>query len=327
MRPNLPNGAVGAVPVRVQPKTNGHLFVSKGVDTIAPMPFEPVGKVAVITGSAGGIGLGIARAFTSVGMRIVLSDIDTDRVETAAAELRANGHDAIGVGTDVSQLTSVQALAEAAMDTYGRVDVLCNNAGVAMFAKIVETTIQDWEWTLGIDLWGPIYGVKTFLPLIERNPEQGHINSTSSIAGLVAGATVAPYNVAKHAVVALMATLERELRSSKSLHHASVLCPGPINTDIGRNSVRRRHTDAAAATTKVAPLDRATGSEPGRKLGDKMTNALSLGMDPDEVGRLVLDGILNDRFWILTHPKLLRHVREQLDLTESDGLLTKGRLV
>lgn len=296
------------------------------------MPFEPIGKVGVVTGAAGGIGLGMARAFAGAGMRVVLSDIDADRVEASAGELRAAGHEAVGIATDVSQRKSVEALAEAAMDTFGRVDVLCNNAGVAMFAKIAETTIQDWEWTLGIDLWGPIYGVKTFLPLIERNSEQGHINSTSSIAGLVAGATVAPYNVAKHGVVALMASLERELRSSKSLHRASVLCPGPINTGIGRNSVRRRHADAATDNTyntdnTGAALDRATASEPGRKLGDKMSNALSMGMDPDEVGRLVLDGILNDRFWIFTHPKLLRHVREQLDLTESDGLLTKGRLV
>ena len=101
------------------------------------------------------------------------------------------------------------------MDTFGAVHVLCNNAGVGTFGPISTMSIDDWEWTLAIDLWGPIYGVKTFLPLIEQQ-EQGHINSTASIAGLVAGGTAGPYNVAKHGVVALMATLERELRSAHS---------------------------------------------------------------------------------------------------------------
>lgn len=285
------------------------------------MGFQPQGKVAVITGAAGGIGLGMARAFADAGMSVVLSDVDAERVEASASELRGAGHSALGVRTDVSKLDEVRSLAEAAMDTYGRVDVLCNNAGVAMFAKIADTTIEDWEWTLGIDLWGPIYGVKTFLPLIERNPEGGHINSTASVSGLIAGAAVAPYNVAKHGVVALMASLEREFRVSKSNHRASCLCPGPINTGIGPNSVRHRRA------AKAAGGQQAQATAPGRKLGDKMADALSGGMHPDDVGRLVLEAILGDSFWIFTHPGLLKHAREQLDLSISDRLLTKGRLV
>ena len=282
------------------------------------MAFAPQDKVAVITGAAGGIGLGMARAFAGVGMKVVLSDLDATRVEASAAALRAAGHDAIGVATDVSQRADVESLAGAVMDTHGRVDVVCNNAGVAVFSKISESTIEDWEWTLGIDLWGPIYGVKTFLPLIERNPEGGHINSTASVAGLIAASGAGPYNVAKHGVVALMATLERELRSSRSAVRASVLCPGAINTGIGANSVRQRRSVSTA---------RAQGSEPGRKLGDKMASALATGMDPDQVGRLVLEAILEERFWIFTHPPLLRHVTEQLDLSRADGTLTRGRLV
>ena len=122
--------------------------------------FEPHGKVAVITGAAGGIGLGMARAFTAAGMSVVMSDIDADRIEAAASGLRADGHDAIGVQADVSKLGDVQAMADAAMDTHQRVDVLCNNAGAAVFAKLFNVTIDDWEWTLGVDLWGPIYGTK-----------------------------------------------------------------------------------------------------------------------------------------------------------------------
>jgi NAD(P)-dependent dehydrogenase (short-subunit alcohol dehydrogenase family) len=297
------------------------------------MNFEPQDKVAVITGAAGGIGLGMARAFADAGMKVVIADIEADRLEATAANLRTAGYDALGVPTDVSRLDSVEALAAATMDTYGRVDVLCNNAGAAMFSTIAETTIEDWEWTVGLNLWGPIYGIKTFLPLIQRNTEPGHINSTASIAGLVAGGTVAPYNVTKHGVVALMATLERELRSAKSLHRASVLCPGPINTGIGRNSVRLRRAAGNAAVSRpvsgddVATVDRAPGSATGQKLTDKMSSALGGGMDPDTVGKIVLDAIMNDRFWIFTHKKLLKHVREQYELMETSDLLSRGKLV
>lgn len=179
--------------------------------------FEPRDKVAVVTGAAGGIGLGIARAFTEAGMSVVLAGIDADRVEAAAVGLRDGGHDAIGVRTDVSKLDSVQALADAAMDSHGRVDVLCNNAGAAVFAKLFNVTVDDWEWTLGIDLWGPIYGIKVFQPIIQDTAtDGGHINTTSSVSGLVAGAAAGPYNVAKSGVIALMATLEREFRIAKS---------------------------------------------------------------------------------------------------------------
>jgi NAD(P)-dependent dehydrogenase (short-subunit alcohol dehydrogenase family) len=294
--------------------------------------FEPQDKVAVITGAAGGIGLGMARAFADAGMKVVIADIEADRLAATAEDLRTAGFDALGVATDVSRLDSVEALAEAAMDSYGRVDVLCNNAGAAMLSTIAETTIEDWEWTVGLNLWGPIYGVKTFLPLIQRNSEPGHINSTSSIAGLVAGGTVAPYNVTKHGVVALMATLERELRSAKSPHRASVLCPGPINTGIGRNSVRLRRAagpgNATRPVSAAAPTaDSAPGSTAGQKLTGNLSTALSGGMDPDIVGRIVLDAIMNDRFWIFTHKKLLKHVREQYELMETSDLLTRGKLV
>ncbi len=283
------------------------------------MGFEPHDKVAVITGAAGGIGLGMARAFAGAGMKVVLADFDALRVAESAAALRGDGHDAVGVVTDVSKRADVEALAEAAMDTHGRVDVLCNNAGVALLSKIAESTIEEWEWTLGIDLWGPIYGVKTFLPLIERNVEGGHINSTASVAGLIAASGAGSYNVAKHGVVALMATLERELRSARSIHRASVLCPGAINTGIGGNSVRQHRALLVGSTSN--------SSDTGRKIGDRMSSALAAGMDPNDVGRLVLDAIRGEQFWIFTHPSLLRHATEQLALAESERLLTKGRLV
>jgi NAD(P)-dependent dehydrogenase (short-subunit alcohol dehydrogenase family) len=276
-----------------------------------------VGRVAVVTGGAAGIGLGMVRAFAGEGMRVVIADVRKDAIDAAVAELTGQGHEAIGVPTDVSKLSEVEALAAATLDTFGHVHVLCNNAGVGTFSPISRTSIDDWEWMLGIDLWGPIYGVKTFLPLIERE-EQGHINSTASIAGLVAGGAAGPYNVAKHGIVALMTTLERELRSAKSSVRTSVLCPGAVNTGIGRNSVdsRRAHQGKEPARSSVE----------GDKLSETVSAALASGMNPDDVGRLVLDAILTDTFWVFTDPRLLRHVQEQVATMVDERALSRLRL-
>jgi NAD(P)-dependent dehydrogenase (short-subunit alcohol dehydrogenase family) len=274
------------------------------------------GRVAVVTGAAAGMGLGMVRAFAGAGMRVVAADVRHEALDAAVAALRADGHEVTGVVTDVSRLADVEALAEATLDTYGAVHVLCNNAGVGLFSTIAKTTIDDWEWILGIDLWGPIYGIKVFLPLIERE-EEGHINATSSLAGLLAGGAAGPYNVAKHGVIALMATLERELRAAKSPVRTSVLCPGAVNTQISRNSLDSRRSRRGQATGRTAE---------GDKIAGKLVDALAHGMDPDEVGHLVLDGILNDRFWIFTDHRLLRHVQEQVDTMVTDGALSRLRL-
>jgi NAD(P)-dependent dehydrogenase (short-subunit alcohol dehydrogenase family) len=274
------------------------------------------GRVAVVTGAAAGMGLGMVRAFAGGGMRVVAADVRADALDEAVAALRADGHDVIGVPTDVSKLSDVEALAQATLDAFGAVHVLCNNAGVGLFSPIAKTTIDDWEWVLGIDLWGPIYGIKVFLPLIEQQDE-GHINATSSVAGLLAGGAAGPYNVAKHGVVALMATLERELRAAKSPVRTSVLCPGAVNTDISRNSIASRRARRGQATGRTAE---------GDKLADKLTGALAGGMDPDEVGHLVLEGILNDTFWIFTDPRLLRHVQQQVETMVNERSLTRLRL-
>jgi len=270
------------------------------------------GKVAVVTGAGSGIGLGMARAFAGAGMRLVLADIEVPALDAAVAELRAAGHEAIGVRTDVSKLAEVEALATATMDTYGAVHVLCNNAGVGVAAPIGETSIADWEWTLAIDLWGPIYGVKTFLPLITAQGE-GHLNSTASMAGLLAGPTLGAYNVAKHGVVALMASLERDLRVARSPIRASVLCPGPINTKITQ-SERNRPADSAAEHVQTAQGDKFWGN---------LTALLSQGMDPDEVGTMVLDAIVQERFWVLTHPKMGRLVQAQVEAMLGDQSLVR----
>ena len=270
------------------------------------------GRVAVITGAGSGIGRGMARVFADAGMKVVVADVRQEGIDATVADLTGAGHEAIGVKTDVSKLAEVEALAQAAMDHFGAVDVLCNNAGVGTFAPISAMSIEDWEWTLAIDLWGPIYGVKAFLPLMEKHGS-GHINSTASVAGLVSAATLGPYNVAKHGVVALMCTLERELRAAKSNITTSVLCPGAVNTSIGPNSLNIRKAAAGAVTP--TPM--------GAKANQRNKAALAGGADPDDVGRMVLDAIVSGHFWVLTDARMAKQQRYQVESMLEDRSLSR----
>ncbi|MFT4677656.1 MAG: NAD(P)-dependent dehydrogenase (short-subunit alcohol dehydrogenase family) [Candidatus Azotimanducaceae bacterium] len=275
--------------------------------------FEFSGKVAVVTGGASGIGLGMVRAFAERDMKIVVADLDDDAIKATLEELSSKGIEAIGQRCDVAKLEQVEALAAATMQRFGQVNVLCNNAGVGIPTPTSRFKLDDWEWIINVDLWGPIYGVKTFLPLIEEAGE-GHINSTSSMAGLISTSTLSAYSVAKHGVVALMAALERELRHKKSAITASVLCPGPINTNISQHSVdyRPSHQDKP----KRPPKENKTTAS--------IQASLEAGMQPDEVGELVAQAIVDNKFWILTHPHWAKGVQKQLDALREDQTLTRG---
>ncbi len=252
--------------------------------------YDVQGKTAVVTGAASGMGLAMARSFAGAGMSVVMADIEDERLETAVASLTNNGHRAVGVRTDVSDESQIQALAQAALDEFGSVHVVSNNAGIGIGGAVDEMSLDDWKWVIDVDLWSVIYGVRTFLPLLKEQGE-GHITATSSMAGLVSGPVLGAYHVAKHGVVALMDTVRIELKIAKSPVRASVLCPGPIDTDI-TTSVRNR----------PAELSEHQSSEQEEKFWNSLSNELSRGMDPAEVGELVLDAVRNERFWILTHP-------------------------
>jgi len=271
-----------------------------------------LGRTAVITGGASGIGLGMARSFAGRGMQLVLADLDEELLKAAEKEFSAAGTSVVCQVCDVSKLEDVELLAEVTMDRFGAVHVVCSNAGVGIPTSARNVKLADWEWIINVDLWGPIYAVKTFLPLIEEQGV-GHINATSSMAGLISSQMMGAYNVAKHGVVALMAAVERELRAKKSNVRASVLCPGPINTNISRHSV-----DFRPGRGK-----RKGDSEKAGKLAGNIQAALEQGMHPDEVGELVANAVEQEKFWILTHPHWSKTVQKQLDAMVNDQTLIR----
>ena len=227
------------------------------------------GKVAVVTGGASGIGLGIARQFRAAGMSVVIADIEDTALQQAAEQLGATG-----VRTDVRDPASVQALADATVDRYGAVHVVVNNAGVGPMAPIAALELSDWQWLLEVDLWGVIHGVHTFLPLLEQNPDGGHIVNTASIGGLVTGPGMGAYNVSKFGIVALTEVLATELSAEGSAVGALVLLPGTVHTNIG-SSTRNRPAGASAGALADSRL------EDGPDLGMKW-------LEPDDVGRILI---------------------------------------
>ncbi len=269
---------------------------------------DVAGRIAVVTGGASGIGRGMAESFAAAGMKLVLADVDADRLASVAQELEKTGAEVVPVKTDVSRQDDVDELARRALDAFGAVHVVCNNAGVAHGGVPTwESTLHDWEWIVGVNLMGVVHGVRTFTPLLLEQGE-GHIVNTASMAGLISGGGNALYGVTKHAVVALSEALFNELAAQEqSRVRVSVLCPGWINTQILQSSQRNQ----PEAVRHHLPQDRTSPeAEIRRKLVESM---LASGLDPRRVGDLVLDAIRDERFWILTHPQWKSMIRHRLD--------------
>ncbi|HUI48839.1 MAG TPA: SDR family NAD(P)-dependent oxidoreductase [Acidimicrobiia bacterium] len=245
------------------------------------------GKVAVVTGGASGIGSALARRFAAEGARVVIGDVEKPALDDAVSELRRAGADAEGVVTDVTDPAQMQGLADAAIARFGHVHVFCNNAGVGSGGLSWEMPLSTWEWVIGVDLWGVIHGVRTFVPLLMQEAE-GYIVNTASVAGLVAAPFMGPYNASKHAVVAISETLQHELAMTAPHVKVSVLCPGWVNTNIADSA---RNRPAALQETRADATD---GAELLRAF-------IASGMSPDDVAAQVRDAMRDERFWILTH--------------------------
>jgi len=251
------------------------------------------GKVAVVTGAASGIGLALAERFAQAGMHVVLADIETGALDRAAEQIARLGVDTLAVRTDVSQEAEVQALAAAAVDRFGSVQVMCNNAGVAAKTDPWLGAISSWEWVMGVNFWGVVHGIRAFLPLLVAGGG-GHIVNTASIAGLMPGFG-ASYDASKHAVVAISEDLFLDLSQTGVPVGVSVLCPGWVRTDL-MSSDRNWPTDRGAK-----PDD----SDMNALLGHHFERALAEGTPPAAIADQVADAVTANRFWVLPHDDFL----------------------
>ncbi len=241
------------------------------------------GKVAVVTGGGSGIGKGIATQLAAEGARVVIADIQRDALAATAAELGVPG-----VPVDVSDAGSVEALARTVLAEYGTVHVICNNAGIGPLAPVADLTLDDWRWMIGVNLWGVIHGVHTFLPILKANTDGGHIVNTASMAGLVAGPRLGAYATAKYGVVGLTEVLAAELAADGSRVGVSVLCPGTVHTNIGTSS-RNRPADLPDAGFKDVDIE----------LED---NPRHRWIYPEDAGAVVVRAIKRGDLYALTHP-------------------------
>jgi NAD(P)-dependent dehydrogenase (short-subunit alcohol dehydrogenase family) len=262
------------------------------------------GKVAVITGAASGIGRGIAERCVREGMKVVLADIDEVNLAKAEIKLKTLGGTVLRVRTDVSKRSDVELLAREAIEAFGQVHLLFNNAGVAAGGAPWEATWNDWEWVMGVNLWGVIHGAKVFTPLMLAQNTECHIINTSSAAGLLVGGMSSPYSVTKHAVVALSESLYLTLQQRNSLVKVSVLCPGLVRTNI-INAERNRPAELRNEAVAMTP-ERQAGLA-------AFAAAIEASMPPLQVADVVFDAIKKEQFYILPHPDWIEAVQLRTD--------------
>ena len=265
-------------------------------------------RVAVITGGGSGFGREFALIGARLGMKLVLADVQQEALDTVKAELEAKGADVLAVRCDVRHPEQVQALADAAMQKFGAVHLVFNNAGVGSGGLVWENTQADWDWVLGVNLWGVIHGVRIFTNLMlecaKKDPHyEGHIVNTASMAGLLNAPTMGVYNVSKHAVVSLTETLYQDLKLVEAPIGASVLCPYFVPTGISQ-SHRNRPDDVQAAAPTAS-------QKAAQAMSDK---AVSSGkVTAQEVAENTFKAISEEQFYIFSHPGALGNVQERME--------------
>ena len=257
-------------------------------------------KVAVITGGASGIGFATARRLASRGVRLVLADIEESALDRAATELAATGTTVEGVVCDVGDLKAVQHLADTAFEKMGAVHIVFHNAGVAVGGPIAEMQHSDWEWTLRVNLWGPVHGVEVFTQRMIAQGQGGHMLFTASFAGLVPNVGLGPYCVSKYGVVALAEVLRRELRAHDI--GVSVLCPMRVATNIG-HSERNRPGELGGPEASPPVLDQ---GEDNQNLAGRVLNV-------DDIAAQVVDAVVANRLYILPHEESRTPIRRRFE--------------
>ncbi|MFM0062535.1 SDR family oxidoreductase [Paraburkholderia aspalathi] len=268
--------------------------------------FEFEGKVAVITGAASGFGRAFAEKGASLGMKLVLADVNPEALAQTVDALRAGGAEAIGVPTDVSDAAQVEALAQAALDAFGKVHLLFNNAGVGSGGFLWESTANDWAWVFNVNVMGVAHGVRAFTPIMLRQNEPAHIVNTASVAGLLSPPAMGIYNASKHAVVSLSETLYHDLQLAQAGQTeggtvgCSLLCPAFVPTGI-------------ADAERARPADLRNDSRPTRSqiaAGKQLQRAVQSGkLTAADVAEITFEAIAARRFYIVTHPGIMATVK------------------
>jgi NAD(P)-dependent dehydrogenase (short-subunit alcohol dehydrogenase family) len=270
--------------------------------------FDFAGKVAVITGAASGFGRAFAQKGASLGMKLVLADVNPGALAQTVDALRAGGAEAIGVPTDVASAAQVEALAQAALAAYGKVHLLFNNAGVGAGGFLWESSANDWSWVFGVNVMGVAHGVRVFTPIMLAQNEPAHIVNTASVAGLLSPPAMGIYNASKHAVVSLTETLYHDLQLAQAAQTGtaggqvgcSLLCPAFVPTGIA-NAERAR------------PADLRNDSGPTRSqiaAGKQLQRAVQSGkLSADDVADITFEAIAARRFYIVTHPGIMATVK------------------
>jgi len=266
------------------------------------------GKTAVLTGAGSGFGLECARIGAKLGMNMVLVDVQHDALDKAEAEMKAQGAPVLARKVDVSSAEQMQALADAVKARFGAPHFVFNNAGVGSGGLVWENTVADWQWVLGVNLWGVIHGVRLFTPMMldaaKADPSyQGHIVNTASMAGLLTPPNMGVYNVTKHAVVSLTETLYQDLHLVSDQIGASVLCPYFVATGISKSE---RNRPAAMANEKPTK---------SQLIGQAMTDkAVGSGkVSAADVAQKVFDAVTADQFYIYSHPHALGNVQSRME--------------
>jgi len=264
-------------------------------------------RVAVVTGGASGIGRASAERFAKAGMKIVLADVEEGALTKTAREMEQAGATVLAVPTDVSRAADVEALARRALDRFGAVHVVFNNAGVYVAGATWEHSLADWEWVLGVNLWGVIHGVRTFVPILLEQKDEGHVINTASMAGLTSNPFMSIYNVTKHSVVTLSETLHQELGALGAKVKVSVLCPGFIRTriaDAGRNR----------PTSLLADPPNPTGGEAAAAFDQALRASVESGFAPAQVAERVFEAVRDERFYVLVaHVEIKASLYKRLD--------------
>jgi NAD(P)-dependent dehydrogenase (short-subunit alcohol dehydrogenase family) len=264
-------------------------------------------RVAVVTGAASGIGRALAEQCCAEGMRVVLADAEVPELQRAEQELRNQGAKVLAVPTDVSKLRDIEALARATLDAFGAVHLLCNNAGVNAAGATWESSQADWEWVLGVNLWGVIHGIRVFLPILLDQQTEAHIVNTASLMGLLTGPYGAAYKASKHAVVALSEVLHADMAERGAQVKVTVLCPAFVNTgifDTERNA-RRGPQSAAVETSKLLQADQAHQQ--------RLQQMAAVAMAPEEVARQTFAAIREEQLYVLTHSLFNSWIRARME--------------